>query len=64
MPQLFPIYNELKSNTQKRMNIVIGGSIGTATLTYEIISVIGYLTFGSNVSAGSLLGVSIVYRIC
>ncbi|KAF9054505.1 transmembrane amino acid transporter protein-domain-containing protein [Panaeolus papilionaceus] len=46
---LFPIYNELKTNSQKRMNIVIGGSIGTATITYEIIAVFGYLTFGSKV---------------
>jgi amino acid permease len=46
---LFPIYNELKNNSQARMNIVIGGSIGAATLTYEIIAVFGYLTFGSKV---------------
>ncbi|TFK39871.1 transmembrane amino acid transporter protein-domain-containing protein [Crucibulum laeve] len=46
---LFPIYNEVKSNTQERMNTVIGGSIGTATLTYEVIAVFGYLTFGSKV---------------
>ncbi|KAK0202688.1 transmembrane amino acid transporter protein-domain-containing protein [Desarmillaria ectypa] len=48
---LFPLYNELKSNTQERMNIVVGTSIGTATLTYEIIAVFGYLTFGSKVGA-------------
>lgn len=47
--KLFPIYNELKNNSQARMNIVIGGSIGAATLTYEIIAVFGYLTFGSKV---------------
>lgn len=33
------------------MNIVIGTSIGSATLTYEIIAVFGYLTFGSTVGA-------------
>jgi len=48
---LFPIFNELKSNSQKRMNIVIGTAIGSATLTYEVIAVFGYLTFGSRVSA-------------
>lgn len=47
--QLFPLYNELKSNTQERMNMIIGGSIGSAILTYEVISVFGYLTFGSEV---------------
>ncbi|KAJ3497571.1 hypothetical protein NLJ89_g10333 [Agrocybe chaxingu] len=46
---LFPIYNELKRNSQKRMNIVIVGSIGTAAMTYEVIAIFGYLTFGSKV---------------
>ncbi|KJA28074.1 hypothetical protein HYPSUDRAFT_34403 [Hypholoma sublateritium FD-334 SS-4] len=46
---LFPIYNELKTNSQPRMNTVIGGSIGAATLTYEVIAIFGYLTFGSKV---------------
>ncbi|EJF64034.1 vacuolar amino acid transporter 5 [Dichomitus squalens LYAD-421 SS1] len=46
---LFPIYNEIQSNNQKRMNIVIGTSIGSAALIYEIIAVFGYLTFGSKV---------------
>lgn len=48
---LFPIFNELKSNSQKRMNIAIGTAIGSTTLTYEVIAVFGYLTFGSHVSA-------------
>ena len=47
--QIFPIYNELASNTQERMNIVIGSSIGGAAVTYEIIAVFGYLTFGTKV---------------
>lgn len=47
--QLFPIFNEISSNTQKRMNIVIGTSIGSAAMIYEIIAVFGYLTFGSKV---------------
>ncbi|KAF8887317.1 vacuolar amino acid transporter 5 [Infundibulicybe gibba] len=46
---LFPMYNEVASNTQERMNIIVGGSIGSATLTYEVIAVFGYLTFGSKV---------------
>jgi len=48
---LFPIFNELGTNSQERMNIVIGTAIGSATLTYEIIAVFGYLTFGSKVGA-------------
>lgn len=31
------------------MNVIIGGSIGSAVITYEVIAVIGYLTFGSKV---------------
>ncbi|KAG8830348.1 hypothetical protein FRC17_004983 [Serendipita sp. 399] len=50
-PLLFPIYNELKSNTQERMDIVIGASIGGACLIYEVVAVLGYLTFGSKVGA-------------
>ncbi|TCD67972.1 hypothetical protein EIP91_011773 [Steccherinum ochraceum] len=48
---LFPIFNEIHTNSQERMNIVIGSSIGGAALIYEIIAVFGYLTFGSKVSA-------------
>ena len=48
--KLFPIYNELKDNSQVRMNTAIGGSIGAATLVYEIIAIFGYLTFGSKVN--------------
>jgi amino acid permease len=54
--QIFPVYNELAANTQPRMNIVIGTSIGLANITYEIIAVFGYLTFGSKVSTGQSLG--------
>ncbi|OCH96252.1 hypothetical protein OBBRIDRAFT_765760 [Obba rivulosa] len=48
---LFPIFNEITSNTQARMNTVIGASIGSAAVIYEIIAVFGYLTFGSKVGA-------------
>jgi amino acid permease len=47
--QLFPIYNELKVNTQKRMTAIITTSIGSAALTYEVIAILGYLTFGDKV---------------
>ncbi|KAG8703407.1 hypothetical protein FRC08_002857 [Ceratobasidium sp. 394] len=46
---LFPLYNELRSNTQARMNLVIFSSIFSAAGTYEIIALFGYLTFGSKV---------------
>ena len=52
--KLFPIYNELVNNTQRRMNIVIGTSIGSAVGVYEIVGVFGYLTFGSKVRPSAL----------
>jgi len=48
---LFPVFNELYHNSQKRMNIAIGTSIGGAVFIYEIIAIFGYLTFGSNVGS-------------
>lgn len=48
---IFPIYNELAHNTQSRMNLVIGTSIGFSLGIFEMIAVFGYLTFGSKVGA-------------
>ncbi|OXG13500.1 vacuolar amino acid transporter 5 [Cryptococcus neoformans] len=48
---LFPIFNELKDRTQKKMNVVIGSSIGTAVGVYQVIGIVGYLTFGDRVSS-------------
>ncbi|KAF8555998.1 vacuolar amino acid transporter 5 [Imleria badia] len=48
---MFPIYNELRTNSQQRLNTVIGTSIGGTVIIYEIIAAFGYLTFGSNVGA-------------
>ncbi|KAL1412061.1 hypothetical protein Q8F55_003058 [Vanrija albida] len=48
---LFPIYNELKDRTQAKMNLVIGSSIFGAAGVYEVLGIVGYLTFGSKVSS-------------
>ena len=53
-PQMFPqnmlpVYNELFSNTESRVNTVISASIGTGGVVYQIVGVLGYLAFGSNV---------------
>lgn len=48
---LFPIYNELKDNTQAKMNVIIGASIYSAAGVYEVLGSIGYLTFGSKVGS-------------
>lgn len=48
---LFPIYNELKERSQAKMNTIIASSIFGAASVYEILGVVGYLTFGSKVSS-------------
>ncbi|WVR03398.1 hypothetical protein IAU60_000389 [Kwoniella sp. DSM 27419] len=48
---LFPIFNELQNRTQKRLNIVIGASMGSAAAVYEVLGIIGYLTFGNKVGS-------------
>ncbi|KAF9071544.1 transmembrane amino acid transporter protein-domain-containing protein [Rhodocollybia butyracea] len=60
---LFPIYNEVKSNTQTRMDIIIGSAIGSTTLTYKVIAVFGYLTFGTNVGRGAFGQLAIVILV-
>ncbi|GAA5924745.1 hypothetical protein JCM1841_004135 [Sporobolomyces salmonicolor] len=46
---IFAVFNELKSNTQARLNLVIGTSIGSAAAIYEILGSLGYLAFGAAV---------------
>jgi len=48
---LFPLYNELKDNSQSQMNILVGTSIGSSILIYGGVALFGYLTFGSTVGA-------------
>ncbi|KAK0545763.1 hypothetical protein OC846_004818 [Tilletia horrida] len=55
---VFPVFNELKRNTEKRVNRVIGAAVGTAgfvymitrTLDLQIVGGFGYATFGSAVA--------------
>lgn len=48
---LFPIYNELKDKTQKKMNLIISSSIFSAAGVYEVLGIVGYLTFGDKVGS-------------
>lgn len=48
---IFGVYNELQRNTQKRLNRVIVSSIGGATIIYETLGLLGYLTFGAAVGS-------------
>ena len=48
---LHPVYNELRNNSPARLDAVIGISIGSAAIIYEIIGMLGYMTFGNKVKA-------------
>ncbi|RKO89724.1 transmembrane amino acid transporter protein-domain-containing protein, partial [Blyttiomyces helicus] len=48
---IFSVYNELVDNTSKQVEKVISRSIGTAFSTYEVIGILGYLTFGDTVTS-------------
>ncbi|RHZ72495.1 hypothetical protein Glove_242g65 [Diversispora epigaea] len=48
---IFAVYNELADNSQGNINGVIVGSIGTSSIIYQIIGILGYLSFGDDVSA-------------
>lgn len=45
------MYNELRDNTQQRLNKSIGISIGSAAVVYEILGILGYMTFGAAVGS-------------
>ena len=47
-------YNELKDNTVKRFNILVGSSFGISIIAYIIMAALGFLTFGSG-SSGLIL---------
>jgi len=52
---IFSVYNEQRDNSQKKINTVIGTSIGIATVLYEGIAVMGYLSFGKAVMGNIIL---------
>ncbi|KAI8080009.1 transmembrane amino acid transporter protein-domain-containing protein [Halteromyces radiatus] len=47
---IFSVYNELADHSQKAVNQTIGVSIGASTFIYELIAILGYLSFGKDVS--------------
>ncbi|TPX54955.1 hypothetical protein PhCBS80983_g05669 [Powellomyces hirtus] len=48
---IFSVYNELVDNTPARVKGVVLTSVGTAFSVYEIVAVLGYLTFGTAVTS-------------
>ncbi|KAI9355270.1 transmembrane amino acid transporter protein-domain-containing protein [Pilaira anomala] len=52
---IFSVYNELEDNSEKSIIKVIFGSIGSATFIYELVAIIGYLSFGKDVLGNIIL---------
>ncbi|KAK9694661.1 hypothetical protein K7432_013341 [Basidiobolus ranarum] len=46
---IFTVYNELRDNSDRQVNSVIFYSIGASFLVYQVVGVLGYLTFGDHV---------------
>jgi len=52
---LFSVYEEIETPTVPRMNIVITQSIGISAAVYQVVGILGYLTFGSSVLPNVIL---------
>lgn len=44
------MYNELREPTEARLDVVLSSSIGLAGTLYQVVAILGYITFGSSVS--------------
>ncbi|KAI8375737.1 transmembrane amino acid transporter protein-domain-containing protein [Choanephora cucurbitarum] len=52
---IFSVYNELRHNDEKSIVKVITTSIGSAAFIYELVAVLGYLSFGKDVLGNIIL---------
>ena len=52
---LFSVYNELKDNSQKRINLVTGLSEGISTVIYLTVGLLGYAMYGDEAKSNILL---------
>ncbi|GAN08829.1 amino acid transporter [Mucor ambiguus] len=52
---IFSVYNELKDNSKQSITNVITVSIGSSTLIYEAIAILGYLSFGKDVRGNIIM---------
>ncbi|KAL1922374.1 uncharacterized protein VTP21DRAFT_9913 [Calcarisporiella thermophila] len=44
---IFSVYNELRDNSPRSITKVISSAIGASTIIYEVVGILGYLTFGN-----------------
>ncbi|KAI8327611.1 transmembrane amino acid transporter protein-domain-containing protein [Blakeslea trispora] len=52
---IFSVYNELRYNDEKSIVKVITTSIGSAAFIYELVAILGYLSFGKDVLGNIIL---------
>jgi amino acid permease len=52
---IFSVHNELQDNSEKSIIKVIFSSIGSAAFIYELVAVLGYLSFGKDVLGNIIL---------
>ncbi|ORE03134.1 hypothetical protein BCV72DRAFT_296705 [Rhizopus microsporus var. microsporus] len=52
---IFSIYNELSDNSERSIIQVIVNSIGSAAFIYELVAILGYLSFGKDVNGNIIL---------
>lgn len=52
---IFSVYNELRDNSERSIIKVIFTSIGSAGFIYELVAVLGYLSFGKDVLGNIIL---------
>ena len=61
---IFPVVNELKKPTLKRINGVVYMSIATALSLYAIVAGAGYATYGSEVESNILVNYPSKFCLC
>ncbi|KAI8985068.1 transmembrane amino acid transporter protein-domain-containing protein [Pilobolus umbonatus] len=52
---IFSVYNEIRDNSEKSIVRVITSSIGMAAFIYEVVAILGYLSFGKDVRGNIIL---------
>mmetsp|Transcript_9909 Transcript_9909/g.22116 ORF Transcript_9909/g.22116 Transcript_9909/m.22116 type:complete len:475 (-) Transcript_9909:218-1642(-) len=66
---IFPVVNEIRGQTQRRINLVVAAAVLFSLLVYMPVAIEGYRTYGSNVKGDILLnypetGKVTLLRIC
>lgn len=61
--QMFSVLNEINDNSHFQTTTVIIASIGTACMTYVLVGITGYLSFGDNIK-GNIVSMCMLLLNC